>query len=118
VAAAHDYVNCLLYSIASTHIYIEDRPQENYLLYHEPYEIFSEEYLLLSDTEQADIPRMLHAYSIYLLNSLPMPELKAFIDELMNGIIALQKTGKEMNTSDMVQMLLSGITAVNRTQIR
>jgi hypothetical protein len=117
VAAAHDYVNCLLYSIASTHIYIEDRPQENYLLYHEPYEIFSEEYRLQSDTEQADIPRMLHAYSIYLLNSLPMPELKALIDELMNKIIALLKAGKELNTSDMVQMLLSGITAVNRTEM-
>jgi hypothetical protein len=116
VAAAHDYVNCLLYSIAATHIYIEDRPQENYLLYHEPYEVFSEAYHLLPDTEQADIPRMLHEYSIYLLNNLPMSRLKALMDELMNGIIMLQKTGKEINTSVMLQMLLSGITAVSSLQ--
>jgi hypothetical protein len=116
VAAAHDYVNCLLYSIAATLIYIEDRPQENYLLYHEPYEVFSEDYHLLPDTEQADIPRMLHEYSIYLLNNLPMPQLKTLVDDIMNGIITLLKTGKEINTSDMVQMLLSGITAVTALQ--
>jgi hypothetical protein len=117
VAAAHDYVNCLLYSIAATHIYIEDRPQENYLLYHEPYEVFSEDYHLLPDTEQADIPRMLHEYSLYLLNNLPMPQLKELVDDIMNGIIVLLKSGKEINTSDMVQMLLSGITAVTAHKI-
>lgn len=112
VAAAHDYINCLLCPIAATAIYIEDRPQENYLLYHEPYEVFTEDYQLQSDTAQANIPRMLHDYSLYLLHQLSIPALQELMEEMMNGIISLLAEKKKLDTSALVQMLLASINAV------
>jgi hypothetical protein len=90
VAATQDIVNALMYPIAGQMIYLENRPESSYLLYHKPYVVFSPDYRLLPETNQALLPKALHEYSITLMEQLPHDQLSYVADGLMEAVITLE----------------------------
>jgi hypothetical protein len=83
LSAKDDFVNCLLYSIAGTTIFIDNAEQKDFSHYHKPNIVFDDAFGLLSETERSELSNLIHEYSTYLVSNLDDPERSCMIDGLI-----------------------------------
>lgn len=88
ISASNDYVNCLLYSVAGTTIYIETENQNNPLHYHKPNILLDDNGKLREQTKQSYISKVINEYSTYLISNLEEPERSQTIDGLIDVVIS------------------------------
>ena len=74
ISASGDYVNCLLYPIAGSRIYIENEPQKDFIKNHSPFILLDENGNLRREGKQSDLSKLINDYTTYLLSSLDGPE--------------------------------------------
>lgn len=89
ISASDDFVNCLLFSIAGTKIYIETESQEQFIYYHKPNILLDENGEIRAQTEQAFLSKAINEYTTYLITNISEPERSVTID----GLIALLEDG-------------------------
>ena len=89
ISARDDYVNCLLYPIAGTKIYIETEKQDNFLHYHKPNILLDKDGNLRNskNVEQSDISKFINEYTTYMISNLEEPERSATVDGIINVVI-------------------------------
>lgn len=87
ISASDDFVNCLLYPIAGTKIYIDTEAQDNFTHYHKPNILFDENGNLRPQTEQSDLSKFINEYTTYMISNLEEPERSATIDGIINVVI-------------------------------
>ncbi len=107
VSASNDFVNCLLYPIAGTRVYLETEEQEKFPHYHKPNILFDEYGNLKNRTEQSDLSKFINEYTTYMISSLKEPERSLTVD----GLIGLLEKGE--NKEHIVQTIYAGGTAVS-----
>lgn len=107
ISASNDYVNCLLYSIAGTKIFIETPVQENPLYYHKPNILLDEEGNLRRKTQPSNFSVFLNEYTTYMISNLDEPERSLTID----GLLALMEKGEDKE--DLWQTIYAGESAVS-----
>lgn len=67
ISASDDYVNCLLYPIAGTRVYIETEDQDNFLYYHKPNILLDDNGNIRKQTEQSDLSKFITEYTTYMI---------------------------------------------------
>lgn len=107
ISASDDYVNCLLYPIAGTRIYIDTEDQENFLHYHKPNILFDQNGNLRPQTEQSDLSKFINEYTTYMISNLDEPERSITID----GLIALLEEGEDKES--ILQTIYAGGNAIS-----
>lgn len=106
ISAKDDFVNCLLYPIAGTRIYIETEKQKKFVYYHKPNILFSDNGDLRSQTAQSDLSKFINEYTTYMISNLDEPERSVTID----GIIALLEKGESKES--IIQTIYAGANAI------
>ena len=89
ISASDDFVNCLLYPIAGTRIYLKTETQDNFGYYHKPNILLDANGNLMPEGEQSDLSKLINEYTTYMISSLPEPERSATIDGLIEVVIAI-----------------------------
>lgn len=87
ISASDDFVNCLLYPIAGTKIYIDTEDQDNFTHYHKPNILFDQNGNLRPQTEQSDLSKFINEYTTYMISNLEEPERSITINGLIDGLI-------------------------------
>lgn len=87
ISASDDFVNCLLYPIAGTRIYIDTETQKNPTHYHKPNILLDKNGNLRPQTEQSDISKLINEYTTYMISNLDEPERSATVDGIINVVI-------------------------------
>lgn len=106
ISASDDFVNCLLYPIAGTKIYIETEGQDNFLHYHKPNILFDDNGNLRPQTEQSDLSKFINEYTTYMVSNLEEPERSITI----NGLIAIMEKGE--TKEPILQTIYAGGNAI------
>lgn len=109
ISADKDFVNCLLFSIAGTRIYIDTEPQSNPLYYHKPNILLDSNGNLRPEGEQSELSKAINEYTTYLIANLDEPERSATID----GLIALLEKGEGIEKESFFQTLYAGGNALS-----
>lgn len=107
ISASNDFVNCLLYPIAGTQIYLETQKQKDYKFYHKPNILLDNNGNLRPETEQSDISKFINGYTTYMISNLKEPERSITVD----GLIALLESGDDKET--IFQTIYAGETAIS-----
>ena len=107
ISASDDFVNCLLYPIAGTRLYLETEEQEYFLHYHKPNILFDEHGNLRNRTQQSDLSKFINEYTTYMISNLEEPERSVTVD----GLIALLEKGE--NKEHIVQTIYAGGIAIS-----
>lgn len=107
ISASDDFVNCLLYPIAGTKIYIDTENQDNFTHYHKPNILFDQNGNLRPQTEQSDLSKFINEYTTYMISNLEEPERSITI----NGLIALLEKGE--NKESIIQTIYAGGNAIS-----
>lgn len=107
ISASDDFVNCLLYPIAGTRLYLDTEEQKNFLHYHKPNILFDENGNLRGKTQQSDLSKFINEYTTYMISNLDEPERSLTVD----GLIALLEKGE--NKEHIVQTIYAGGTAIS-----
>ena len=107
ISASDDFVNCLLYPIAGTRIYIDTEEQENFTHYHKPNILFDDNGNLRSQTEQSDLSKFINEYTTYMISNLDEPERSVTVD----GLIALLEKGEDKES--ILQTIYAGGNAIS-----
>lgn len=107
ISASDDFVNCLLYPIAGTKIYIDTENQDNFTHYHKPNILFDQNGNLRPQTEQSDLSKFINEYTTYMISNLDEPERSITI----NGLIALLEKGE--NKESIIQTIYAGGNAIS-----
>lgn len=95
ISAENDYVNCLLYPVAGTWIYIDTQVYagterlNNPLYYHKPNILLDGNGKLLPETEQSDVSKLINEYTTYMISNLDEPERSSVLDGVINVVIAV-----------------------------
>jgi len=106
ISASNDFVNCLLYTIAGTRIYVETEDQDNFLHYHKP-NILLDDGHLRSETDQSLLSRFINEYTTYMISNLDEPERSATVD----GLIAFLESGEDKES--LLQSILAAVGAIS-----
>lgn len=107
ISASDDYVNCLLYPIAGTRIYVETDDQENFLHYHKPNIMLDENGNIRKQTEQSDLSKFINEYTTYMISNLEEPERSVTVD----GLLALLEKGEDKES--IWQTIYAGGNAIS-----
>lgn len=107
ISASNDVVNCLLFPIAGTRIYIETESQDGILLYHKPNILLDGNGNLRPQEAQSALSLLINEYTTYMITALPEPERSITID----GLIAVLESGDDKET--IWQTLYAGVVAVS-----
>lgn len=107
ISASDDFVNCLLYPIAGTRIYIDTENQDNFTHYHKPNILLDENGNLRPQTKQSDLSKFINEYTTYMISNLEEPERSITI----NGLIALLEKGE--NKESIIQTIYAGGNAIS-----
>lgn len=111
ISASNDYVNCLLYPIAASQIYLDTESQDNYLHYHKPNILLDKNGNLKRQTEQSDISKLINEYSTYIISNLDEPERSMTIDGAIEVVLTLQKY--ENLDINEIRMAYAGVNAIS-----
>ena len=106
ISASEDFVNCLLYPIAGTRIYIETEEQSNFKYNHKPNILLDKNGNLRPQTEQSDLSKLINEYTTYMISNLEEPERSITVD----GLIALLEKGE--NKESIIQTIYAGANAI------
>lgn len=90
ISSSEDYVNCLLFPIAGTRMYIQTESQPDFLHNHKPNILLDSNGNLRPQTEQSALSVLINEYTTYMVSTLPEPERSYTID----GLIALLESGE------------------------
>lgn len=107
ISASDDFVNCLLYPIAGTRVYLETEKQTNFLHYHKPNILLDKFGNLRNKTEQSDLSKFINEYTTYMISNLDESERSVTVD----GLIALLEKGE--NKEHIIQTMYAGGAAVS-----
>jgi hypothetical protein len=107
IAASNDFVNCLLYSIAGTTIYIETEAQDKFKYNHKPNILLDEDGNLRQQTEQSVLSKLINEYTTYIISNVEEPERSFTID----GMIALLESGEDRES--LFQRIYAGENALS-----
>lgn len=107
ISASNDVVNCLLFPIVGTRIYVQTEAQDNILLYHKPNILLDNNGNLRPQEPQSALSQLINEYTTYMITTLPEPERSVTID----GLIALMESGEDKET--IWQTLYAGVVAVS-----
>ncbi len=106
ISAKDDFVNCLLYPIAGTKIYIETEEQKAFQNYHKPNILLDSNGNLRPQGEQSDLSKFINEYTTYVVSNLDDPERQITID----GLIALLEKGEDKES--ILQTIYAGGNAL------
>ena len=107
ISASDDYVNCLLYPIAGTRVYIETEDQDNFLYYHKPNILLDDNGNIRKQTEQSDLSKFITEYTTYMISNLDEPERSVTVD----GLLALLEKGEDKES--ILQTVYAGGNAIS-----
>ncbi|HBM98594.1 MAG TPA: hypothetical protein DD413_04140 [Ruminococcus sp.] len=107
ISASYDFVNCLLYPIAGTKIYIDTKDQDDFTHYHKPNILFDNNGNLRPQIDQSDLSKLINEYTTYMISNLDEPERSITID----GLIALLEKGK--NKESVIQIIYACRNAIS-----
>ena len=107
ISASDDFVNCLLYPIAGSRIYIQTESQKEFMHYHKPNILLDENGNLRPQGDQSDLSKLINEYTTYMVSTLPEPERSVTID----GLIALLESGDDKES--IWQTLYAGVVAIS-----
>ena len=108
ISAKYDFVNCLLYPIAGTKIYVDTDTQENYLHYHKPNILLRNiDNPKCQSDEPAEISKFINEYTTYMISNLSEPERSITVD----GLISFLEQGDDKE--NIIQFILAGTDALS-----
>ena len=88
ISAENDFVNCLLYPIAGTQMYIRTEDQSNFIHNHKPNILLDENGNLREETEKSEIAKIITDYTTYMISNLDDPERSMAIDGAIDIVIS------------------------------
>ncbi len=107
ISASKDFVNCLLYPIAGTRIYVEAEEQDKFIHWHKPNILMDENGNLKTQSEQSDLAKFINEYTTYMISNMDEPERTITID----GLIALLEKGE--SKEHILQTIYAGNVAIS-----
>ena len=114
ISAENDFVNCLLYPIAGTQMYVRTDDQSNFLHNHKPNILLDENGNLREETDKSEIAKIITDYTTYMVSNLDDPERSMAIDGVIDIVVAfLSSDSDEIKEAFAKNIIAEYIVAKN-----